>query len=137
MVAALEQDLPPADLSGVVPRPLVPLASNLATPFAPARTQVAALRRVGEDVLGVPAEPTRDAAFGAEAALALGGLRGRTVALAQDYVGYAPLARDLDEHVFSAKAAWFGAELLPRLEAALQVAGTAVGAMPAGEPQGR
>lgn len=120
--AEVEFRLPPADLRGAVPAPLANLVSNLVSPFAPETSRVTAVRLDDLVLLGVPAEPTREAAFGPEAALALEGLRGRTVSLAGDYVGYAPLSRDVADRVFSAKFSWFGAELAPRLAAAVRTA---------------
>lgn len=120
--ALAELDLPPAELSTVVPRALAPLASNLLDPFAPRTARVGALRLDDLVLLAVPAEPVRDAALLAEAELAERGLRGRVVSLAAGYLGYGITERDAAQRVYSSRAAWFGAALWPRLQEGLRVA---------------
>ncbi len=124
--AIAEVDLPPAELSTVVPRPLAPLAANVLDPFAPRTARVAALRLDDLVLLAVPAEPVRDAALLAEAELADRGLRGRVVSLAAGYLGYGITERDAAQRVYSSRMAWFGPALWPRLQEGLRVAVDAV-----------
>lgn len=108
-----EFGLPPPDLSAMVPRPFSRLLSNLAVPFAPRTSRVVELRLGSLTLLGVPAEPT--AAVGRRLE-DVPGRTVRTVGLVGDYAGYAVEPADMEDRVFSARNAWFGAELAERLE---------------------
>jgi hypothetical protein len=108
-----EFGLPPPDLSAMVPRPLSRLVSNLVVPFAPRTSQVVELRLGSLSLLGVPAEPTASVGRRLEDAP---GRTVRTVGLVGDYAGYAVQPADMEDRVFSARNAWFGAELADRLD---------------------
>lgn len=112
-----ELALPQADLGAMVPWPLGPSVSNLASLAAPETAKAVALRLDDLLLLGVPAEPTFAAARLMEEPLEANGLSARIVSLAQGYVGYAPLPKDVDARVFSARYSWFGGALASRLGA--------------------
>lgn len=116
--------LPPPDLSAMVTGPIGRFASNVATPFAPKTSQVVELRLGRISLLGVPGEPT--AAVGRRLEAVTPSLR--TIGLAGDYAGYLVEAADMKDRVFSARNAWFGAELTER------VAGVAERLFPAAIP---
>lgn len=126
--ATAELSLPPADLGRMVPKVLGPLVSNLVTPWAPARARVGALR-LGPIVLaGVPAEPVFDVSETIEARWP--GNEVRVIGLTQGYVSYTPDPPAWEAGAPSAKNAWFGTALGPRVERAAE---TAIGAVLDGE----
>ena len=103
--------LPPPDLSAMLPRPFVRIASNAALLFAPETSQVVGLHLGQLTLVGVPGEPTAAVGSRLEAA----GGRVRTVGLAMDYTGYLVEPADMEDRVFSARNAYFGAELTDRI----------------------
>lgn len=124
--AEAELDLPAAALHSMVPWPLGQAASNLASFAAGSTARTVALRLDELVLLAVPAEPTFAAASLAEQVVEARGFRGRTVSLAQGYVGYAPTQEEVEARVFSSRFAWYGGELAGRLAAGEAKAAEAV-----------
>lgn len=121
--------LPPPDLSAMVPGAVDRLASNLVVPVAPEEARMVALRLGDLALLGVPGEPTFPASLAWEGA-APPSLRLRTVGLSQGYAGYVVREIDRIEKVFSARNAWFGSALLPRISAAAEALADALDSPP-------
>lgn len=124
----VEFSLPPPELSAISPRPLARLVSNAAVPFASKTSKLVGLRLGRLSLLGVPGEPTH--AIGRRLEAAGGWVR--TVGLAMDYAGYLVEASDMDDRVFSAKNAYFGAEVAERV---VDAAGMIVERALADEPE--
>ena len=124
--AEAEVDLPPADLAGMMPPGLGTLVSNLADAFAPRTARVAALRLGDRAWVGTPGEPLAIDAPAIERPAAEAGVEARVVGIAQGYVSYLVGAREMEARTPSARNAWFGAALAPRLIAGAQVVARAV-----------
>lgn len=129
--ASVAFDLPAADLRGMVPPGLGRLVSNLADPAAP-REAAAIAWRLGElALIGVPAEPLAAGAPVLEQVAEEAGLRGRVVGLAQGYVSYLVGEAEMEKRAPSARNAWFGEALAPRVEEAARAATRALELRPA------
>jgi len=114
-LAEVEIGLPRAEVQAVrsvfARRP----AANIAEWMAPATTRVTILTIGDLTLLGVPGEPTAEAAQRILAALpprALAGRRVRVVGLVGDYIGYVDTAERVLAGSGEARRAWFGPELL-------------------------
>lgn len=114
--------LPAADLAGMVPPGLGTLASNVAAPSAPPEAHAIAFRLDDLVLLGLPAEPMARSAPALEARAERAGLQGRVVGLAQGYVSYGVGPEEMQARSVSARNAWFGDALAPRLETAAAAA---------------
>lgn len=90
-------------------------AANTAEWMAPATTRITVLTIGDLTLLGVPGEPTAEAAQRILAALpatAVAGRRVRVVGLVGDYIGYIDTADRVLAGSGEARRAWFGPELL-------------------------
>lgn len=118
--ATAEFSLPPANLGRMVPPIVGPLVSNLVSPWAPARASVAALRMGPVLLAAVPAEPVLAVSQAIEDGWPDTAVR--VIGVGQGYVGYTPDPPAWETRAPSARNAWFGVELGPRIQNAAEVA---------------
>lgn len=124
--AEVEFDLPPPDVTAMVPRGMGTLVSNLGVLGAPDRARAMAFRIGDLALVGLPAEAMGADAPSLETPAEEAGLEGRVVGVAQGYVSYGVGEREVEARTVSGRNAWFGAALRPRL---VEVARAAVDAL--------
>jgi len=109
---------------GAVPEALWPATHTALGGTFPARATVTALRLGGALLVFTPAEPVE--AVG-RAWRAVAGPDAEVISLAGDYVGYVDTPARVEARTGEAKRSYYGPDLAPRLEAAVQAAALAAG----------